>query len=280
MTSSSRPSWTASPSVFPGCLIQWEDFKQHNALRLLDRYRERVLLVQRRHPGHGRRRPWRHPRLGCTGSASGSPTSGSSIAGAGAAGIGIARLHPPGHDRGRSHGGGRSQRPSRWSIPTGSSTTGRPDLDPDKGESPGPARPRPTASATAGDAPAEPPRRGPRPAADDPPRRDRQPGNVRRAVIAALAGGVPSGPIVMPLSNPTTAAEANPADVLRWSDGRAIVATGSPFAPVELGGGRPRDRPGEQRLRVPGPRARGDRRRGADDAGRLFLVAARTLASR
>src|SRR4029079_1881097 len=28
--------------VWPGCLIQWEDFKQHNALRILDRYRDRV----------------------------------------------------------------------------------------------------------------------------------------------------------------------------------------------------------------------------------------------
>ncbi|MGD8907691.1 MAG: NAD-dependent malic enzyme, partial [Gammaproteobacteria bacterium] len=62
-----------------------------------------------------------------------------------------------------------------------------------------------------------------------------RPGAFNRAVIESAREHC-EAPIVLPFSNPTDYAEARPGEVLRWTNGSAIVATGSPFADVNLDG--------------------------------------------
>ncbi len=62
-----------------------------------------------------------------------------------------------------------------------------------------------------------------------------QPGAFSEDVVRAISRGV-ARPAILPLSNPTSKCEAAPEDLIRWSNGRAIVGTGSPFAPVTFDG--------------------------------------------
>ena len=225
----------AVQSVYPDAILQWEDFKQHNALRLLERYRRRIASFNDDIQGtaavvlagiHAAVR-YKHERL---------TDQRLIFVGAGAAGIGIARLLQAAM---RLEGAteGETRRALVMIDSKGLVFDGRRDpIDEDK---------RPFALTRSEldwfglDA-------------SDVHGLDRIVACVEPTVLVGTSGR--SGafteaairqmaarterPVVLPLSNPTSNSEAVPEDVLAWTDGRALVATGSPFAPVDVGGRR------------------------------------------
>jgi malic enzyme len=64
-----------------------------------------------------------------------------------------------------------------------------------------------------------------------------EPGTFGESVIREMARHC-QRPLVFPMSNPTSQSEARPVDVIEWTEGRALVATGSPFDPVTYNGKR------------------------------------------
>ena len=104
-----------------------------------------------------------------------------------------------------------------------------------------------------------------------------QPHAFTEDIVRAMVRCVPC-PIIFPLSNPTERSEAAPHDLLEWTDGRAVIGTGSPFPPVRRHGRETRVDQTNNAYVYPGIGlgAIAVQARAISDA--MFLAAARTVA--
>jgi malate dehydrogenase (oxaloacetate-decarboxylating) len=216
---------------FPRALLQWEDFSRQNAFTLLERYRKAIPSFNDDIQGTG--------AVVLAGTLAALKLTGGKLTdqvfliyGAGAGGVGVSRQLHVGLGE-----AGLTPQAARERILTldsrGLVIHGRPGLEPYKEEF------AVAAERVRGWGLDPAARIGLIPAIEKARvtaiyglsgRR----GDISEAVVRALMANAPC-PLVFPLSNPTANCEADPADIYRWSGGRAIVATGSPFPDVILG---------------------------------------------
>ena len=102
-------------------------------------------------------------------------------------------------------------------------------------------------------------------------------GAFSEEVIRTMHANCPR-PIILPMSNPTVLAEQTPANLLAWTDGAALVATGSPFGPVDFNGTTYRIGQANNALMFPGLGLGVIVCRAATMPPSLFIAAARALA--
>jgi malic enzyme len=228
---------------FPKALLQWEDFKQWNAFRLLERYRKELPSFNDDIQGTA---AVAVAGIYAAARAAGRPLAEERvvIAGAGAAGVGIARLFRKALEREGVAGEALARavalmdskglvvaaedeyrRDLAWSAELAAAhglRAASPLVDVVRA-----AKPTVLVGVSG------------------------VPGLFGEEVVRTMAAQV-ERPAVFPLSNPTSSSEARPADLMAWTGGRALVATGSPFDPVEWDGRRVRIGQGNNAFIFPG----------------------------
>ena len=215
--------------LFPQGLIQWEDFRKDNALAIVERYRDQVLSFNDDIQGTGA-----VTLAGILGAmrVKGEQLTGQRIVihGAGAAGLGIARQIKAALREGGVRDADMHEHVALLDS-SGLLVADRAFADAYKAELAWP----PAAAIALGldeDRSLEAVVRCFKPTVLV--GTSGQCGAFHETLVRDMAGAV-AQPVIFPLSNPTSNCEALPEDLMRWTDGRALVATGSPFAPVSHG---------------------------------------------